>query len=46
MAPFIPIACGVATVISCALAVQTGKGTVRIIKRRKRRHARKARSGN
>ncbi len=46
MAPFIPVACGVATAISCVLFVQTGKGTVKTIRRRKKRHDRKARSGN
>ncbi len=44
MAPFIPIACGLATVLTCALAVETGKGTEKTIKRRKRKNARKNRS--
>ncbi|WP_281167874.1 hypothetical protein [Desulfobacter curvatus] len=44
MAPFIPIACGLATILTCALAVETGKGTQKTIKRRKRRNVRKNRS--
>lgn len=39
MAPFIPIACGLATVLACALAVETGKGTQKTIQQRKRRNA-------
>ena len=41
MAPFIPIACGIATALTCALAVETGKGTKKTIERRKKRNARK-----
>jgi len=44
MAPFIPIACGLATILTCALAVETGKGTQKTIKRRKQRDAKKNRS--
>ncbi len=46
MAPFVTLACSVATVISGVLAVQTGKNVVKTIKRRKRRHVRKVRSGD
>ncbi len=41
MAPFIPIACAVAGAITCALAIETGKGTKKTIKRRQKRDARK-----
>nr|WP_321465099.1 hypothetical protein [uncultured Desulfobulbus sp.] len=43
MFAFIPIACSVATALTCLLAIQTGKGTMRTLERRKRRNARKAR---
>ncbi len=42
MAPFIPVACGVATALTLALAVETGKGTKKVIERRKKRNAKKA----
>ncbi len=41
MAPFIPIACSIAGAITCALVVETGKGTKKTIKRRQKRNARK-----
>lgn len=41
MAPFIPLACGVATALTFVLALETGKGTKRTIERRKRRNERK-----
>ncbi len=44
MAPFIPVACGIATALTALLAVETGKGTKKTIERRKRRNARKNRS--
>jgi hypothetical protein len=44
MFAFIPIACSVATALTCILAIQTGKGAMRAIERKKRRDARKARS--
>ncbi|WP_459918558.1 hypothetical protein [Desulfocicer niacini] len=41
MAFFIPIACSIATALTCALAVETGKGTKKTIERRKRKNARR-----
>ncbi len=41
MAPFIPLACGIATALTCALAVETGKGTKKTIQKRKKRDARR-----
>ena len=43
MAPFIPLACGIATALTFVLTVETGKGTKRTIERRKRRNPRKNR---
>lgn len=44
MALFIPVACGIATILTCALTYETGKGTMKTIERRKKRYARKSRS--
>ncbi|WP_275888489.1 hypothetical protein [Desulfobulbus alkaliphilus] len=44
MFAFIPVACSIATALTCILAIQTGKGTMRTIERKKKRNARKARS--
>lgn len=44
MAIFIPLACGVATVLTCALGVETTKGTYKSLERRRKRDAKKVRS--